>query len=452
MHSSIDAIVLAAGCSTRFLSSYNKLAHKIGNLELLNHTCNNVTKCTRIVVVTTPDTAKIAIRISNHEKILQREKRGTGAAVKDALTHSSLAKKHSQWVLICYADMPLIQSRSFEQAIENLIAFNQKAEKNVGLILSAEKNDDHAYGRLVLDQEQNVVSIAEADMLHDDIPTNYRISNMINAGIVIRADVLYQYISHIPVCHNGEERITDLIQILTQHGYRFGYHLMSPEEAHGVNTIEELEVCEKIFQKHARQKHRAMGCIMPEAESVFFSHDTFIEHDVTVMPHVYFGEGVVIKSGSIIQPFCMLSHCVIENSIVGPFAHIRNDTHLQTSTVGNFVEVKSSTIHRGSKIKHLSYIGNADIDENVNVGAGVITCNYDGFQKHHTSIGKDSFVGAGSIFVAPITVGANNLVAAGSIVQESVTSQDNIIISRHTQKIIPNGFRRYKNKKQEEKL
>lgn len=452
MYNNVSSIVLAAGCSKRFLSSHSKQSHKIGNLEIVNHTCNNLAKCSRIIVVTTQRTSQINIKAKNHEKILQRSTLGTGAAIKDALSFSSLVDSRPQWILICYADMPLIHSSSFEKAIEQLISRNYQSERYIGVILSAEKNDEHVYGRLILDQEGNVVGIAEADILNDAIPANHSISNMINAAIAIKADMLYKYISYIKPCHNGEERITDLIKILTQDKYRFGYHVISQDEAHGVNTVEDLAICERIFQDRARKKHRAIGCIMPDAESVFFSHDTYVEKDVIVMPNVYFGESVVIKSGSVIQPFCVLSHCVVEQSVVGPFAHIRNNAQVYSSTIGNFVEIKTSTIQHSSKIKHLSYIGDAEIAENVNIGAGVITCNYDGFQKNRTCIGKDSFVGAGSTLLAPITIGESNFVAAGSVVQKSVMSRDNLIISRSVQQVIQQGFSRYKQKKQKEVL
>lgn len=243
----------------------------------------------------------------------------------------------------------------------------------------------------------------------------------------------------------GEFYLTDIIHLAKSKGLKSIAVEGSPEEFMGVNSPQELAVAERLFQDRQRQKFLSAGVRMQDPSSVYFSHDTKIEADVLIEPHVFFGPGVQIKRHATIKGFSHLEESHVgEATIVGPFARLRPGTILEKEArVGNFVEVKKSTVGEGTKISHLTYIGDATLGKNVNIGAGTITCNYDGYKKHKTIIHDNVFIGSNSALVAPINIGKNALVGAGSTLTQDV-EEDGLALSRKEQANIKLGAKKFR--------
>ena len=260
--------------------------------------------------------------------------------------------------------------------------------------------------------------------------------NLCNAGVYISdIHLLFRLLSKVKLNSNKREMyLTDIIDIAHNKKIHIGASYSEEIENIGINNRENLAMAEKEMQNIIRSKVMKNGVTLVAPETVFFSHDTKISKDVYIAPNVVFGPGVKIAEGVRIEAFCHLEGVTIKkNSIIGPFARLRPGTILEESTkVGNFVEIKNSTIKKGSKVNHLSYVGDSNIGANVNIGAGVITCNYDGVNKNKTSIGNDSFIGSNVSLVAPLKLGANTLVGAGSVITKDVPS-DMLAVERNKQ-------------------
>lgn len=273
-----------------------------------------------------------------------------------------------------------------------------------------------------------------------------------NSGLLIRKDVLKKLINEIkPSKITGELYITEIVKLAYKNGFKCRYLQRSSEELLGVNTCSELAEMEKIFQNHMRKKHMENGVHLVAPETVFFSYDTKIEQSVTIHPYVVFLNNVHIKSGSIIGPFCVIEGAEIQNAQVGPFSRLRTGTTLcEGAKAGNFVEIKNSTISEKSKINHLSYVGDSFVGQNTNIGAGTITCNYDGFTKYNTHIGNNVFIGSNSAIVAPINIGDDAVIGAGSTITKNINN-DELAISRNHQINYENGASRFRERTKRKK-
>ena len=297
------------------------------------------------------------------------------------------------------------------------------------------------YGRIFCDKKKVVQEIIE----YRDATPEQRENNLCNSGVMlIRGDRLLELLEAIDNKNaKGEYYLTDIVSIARKKGWSTHLVETHAEEVLGVNAPAELALVEGIFQKRQRHHFLEQGVTLLDPASVYFSYDTEIANDVQVEPHVFFGPGVKVASHVHIKAFCHIEGAHLQaHSIVGPFARLRPGTTLaHHAKVGNFVEIKNAQIGEHAKVSHLSYIGDATLEGHVNIGAGTITCNYDGVKKAKTLIQEGTFVGSNTALVAPVTLGANSIIAAGSVITKDVP-EDALAVARGTQEIIPNGARK----------
>ena len=267
--------------------------------------------------------------------------------------------------------------------------------------------------------------------------------------MVIKTALIDNFINKIDNNNaSGEYYLTDVVAIAKNENYKIGYAIAEENEVMGINSRDQLAEAEKLFQDKKRLEFMKNGVTLINPESVYFSYDTEIENDVIIEPNVVFMEGVKIHSNVEIKSFSYLEKCEIKTgAVVGPFARIRPETIIEKNAkIGNFCEIKKSTIGEGTKVNHLTYIGDTTVGKNTNIGAGTITCNYDGYSKFKTKIGNNCFIGSNTIMVAPIEIGDNALTGAGSIITKNV-EEKSIAITRAEQKNIENAIDKYREKR-----
>ena len=419
------AIILAAGKSTRMKSAQSKVLHPVGGRSMIKWVTALAREAgiERIVCVVGEANAdvKAAAETLGLEIAIQEPQQGTGHAVQCA---KNALKDFEGQVVVLYADTPLIKAETLENVFR---AF----ETHDLAVLGFEPEDPAAYGRLVT-QGEELHAIVEAK---EASPEQLAIG-LCNSGVLAgQSTDLFNACDRVTNDNvKGEYYLTDIVEILRGDGKSATVIKASETEVLGVNDRVDLARAEAAFQDRMRSSVMKNGVTLKHPESVYFSYDTEIEADVTIDANVIFGPGVRIKSGSVINGFCHIEGAVIgQNAQIGPFARLRPGTDLAESTkVGNFVETKKATVGKGSKINHLSYIGDADLGENVNVGAGTITCNYDGFNKHKTTIQDGAFIGSNSALVAPVTIGAGAFLGSGGVVTDDVPD-DALALARSKQ-------------------
>ncbi len=413
-------IILAAGHGRRMNSCIPKVLHKIGNFSMLDnviHTSKQLNYKNILVVVNSSVREKIS-SIKGVELLTQELTLGTGNAVKIAIKNLS----DSSIVVVLYGDTPLVKSNTIASMVAHL--------KNNAFVCLGFKTTNQEYGRLVI-ENNNLKKIEE----HSD-DRKYNNEFFANAGVLVgHTKHFRELIEQIePNNFTGEYYLTDIISIATQNSLPIGYIIVDEKEAIGVNNRHDLAKAERYFQKERRKYFIDSGVMLTDSNTVFFSLDTQIGNDTIIEPYVFFGPGVTIEPEAKILSFSHLENCLIKkDAIIGPFTRIKDSTIIDCSaTVGNFVEIKQSTVGKKSKIKHLSYIGDTEIGHNSNLGAGTIVCNYDGKNKHKTMIGNSCFIGANSSLIAPINISDDAKVAAGSVIVEDVP-KGNLAIARKRQ-------------------
>jgi bifunctional UDP-N-acetylglucosamine pyrophosphorylase/glucosamine-1-phosphate N-acetyltransferase len=409
--SSAAAVILAAGLGTRMKSSLPKAAHKLANRPMLSHLLATAeTVFQNITVVAGPEMERLAAMAAPHRVAIQAERLGTAHAALAAA-----AGFGSGDVAIIFADNPLIEAAT----LRRLLAARREA--GAGLALMAMRPADPArYGRLVQDDCGRITRIVEwADATPEE-----RGIGLCNAGALCGpADRLLPWLRQIRADNaRGEYYLTDLVGLAVADGAGVIAVEAAEEELRGINSRVELAAAEAIVQQRLRLAAMEAGATLTAPETVFFSHDTQLAPDTVVGPHVVFGPGVCVEGAAEIRAFSHLEGCrVAAGAIVGPYARLRPGTRIGSSAhVGNFCELKAATVGAGAKVNHLSYIGDASVGAGTNVGAGTITCNYDGFAKHRTTIGERVFVGSNSTLVAPVTLGDGAFTAAGSVITSDV--------------------------------
>jgi bifunctional UDP-N-acetylglucosamine pyrophosphorylase / glucosamine-1-phosphate N-acetyltransferase len=427
-------IVLAAGKGSRMKSEKPKVLHEVAGEAILSHIINKILSLKnritidQIVIVLGENSESIKLFLSknfpNVKIAIQNEQKGTADAV---LTTKSLFKNYTGKLIILCGDTPLISTK----LLFNLVTIS----KNFRLGLAAFKTSKpFGYGRVVLDKFKKVTSILEE---RDANNLEKKIS-LCNTGIYIsETKLLFLLLSKVKFNSvNKEMYLTDIVNIAKKDNIEIGITFSKEIESLGVNDREGLAMVEKEMQVLLRNKAMKKGVTLIAPETVFFSKDTKVSKDVYIGPNVVFGPGVRIAEGVRIEAFCHLEGVTIKRKcIIGPFARLRPGTVLEESSkIGNFVEVKNSKIKKGSKVNHLSYVGDAGIGSNVNVGAGVITCNYDGINKHKTNVGDNSFIGSNVSLVAPIKIGSNALIGAGSVITKDVPN-NKLAVERNKQVI-----------------
>ena len=407
------AILLAAGLGTRMRSQLPKALHPLAGRPMLNHliaACEGVFD--RIVVVVGPDMPALEAAASPHPTVVQAERLGTGHA---ALQAAPLLNGFEGDVAVLYADNPLISAETLRRL--------RAARQESGLALLAMRPADPAkYGRVVQDAAGNVERIVE----FADASAEERAIGLCNAGVLCApAADLFRWLRGVRNDNRaGEYYLPDIIPLAVSDGQRVRAVEAPEAELRGINS--RLELADAEAEVQARLRHAAManGATLIQPGSVVFCHDTVLGQDVTIEPHVVFGPGVQVESGATIRAFSYLEGCTVRGgAVVGPYARLRPGTVVGPfAHVGNFVELKNTTLGVGAKANHLSYLGDSDIGAKTNIGAGTITCNYDGFAKYRTTIGEGVFVGSDSVLVAPVKLGDGAFVAAGSVITQDVAA------------------------------
>ena len=404
------AVLLAAGLGTRMKSVLPKACHPIAGQPMLRHLIDSATAAfERIVVVVGPDMPQVAALAAPHPVVVQQERLGTGHA---ALQAASLFGEGE--VAVLYADNPLVTP----QTLRALLA--RRAKGDVGLALLAMRPDDPGrYGRVI-----GANGLVERIVEWADASEAERAEGLCNAGVLCAPAA--RMAGWLRALRNdnakGEYYLTDVVALARAEGARVAAVEAPYEELRGINSRAELAEAEAVVQRRLRLAALEAGVTMTAPETVFLATDTRLASDVTVGPNVVFGPGVTVESGVEIHAFSHLAGCHVgASAIVGPFARLRPGTTVGAGAhVGNFVELKNTALGAGAKANHLSYLGDADIGARSNVGAGTITCNYDGYAKHRTRIGAGVFVGSDAVLVAPVSIGDGAFIAAGSVITETV--------------------------------
>jgi bifunctional UDP-N-acetylglucosamine pyrophosphorylase/glucosamine-1-phosphate N-acetyltransferase len=440
MTKDLSIIILAAGKGTRMKSDLPKVMHKVANREMLNMVIDEAKKLEpkNIAIVVSEEMKAFEEKILNEHKeakikfILQKERKGTGHAVKVALDEiEHVASK----CLILYGDTPLISASSLKKMLEKLDEISL-------CILGFEAYEETAYGRLIVDVNGHLEKIVE----YKDASLAEKEINLCNSGVMaVDGKIIKKLIAKIKNDNAaGEFYLTDLVSLVNEEKLKCGFIHIDEEEVLGVNSRAELDNVENIKQNQLRKKMMDLGVTLLDSASIYFSFDTKISHDVVIHQNVVFGVGVEIEKNVEIKSFCHIEGAKIASgAVVGPFARIRPQTKIaQNVRIGNFVEIKKSHLKKGSKVNHLSYIGDAEIGEDSNVGAGVITCNYDGYNKFETKIGDNVFVGSNSALIAPLEIAEGAVVAAGSVITKNV-AKDELVVARSKQTAILDGGKKF---------
>ncbi|MDR1334075.1 MAG: bifunctional UDP-N-acetylglucosamine diphosphorylase/glucosamine-1-phosphate N-acetyltransferase GlmU, partial [Holosporaceae bacterium] len=434
-----SAIILAAGMGTRLKSEIPKIYHKIGGLSLIDHVIATAKSINsqEIVAVLNPNYQNIKFKFeADVRRVHQSALLGTADAVRCGF--EAIAGTSSQWIYVLYGDIPLITP----ETLAKMLNIAQSSEETAVVVLAMDAVGSSGLGRLEpASQEGTIRGIIEAK---DDLGSSPTLP-LCNAGMLIRKDILEKFLKDIqPSSSTGEFYITEIVRLAHEGGHVCRYYQGDSRELAGVNTRAELAALENFFQERERKKHLNNGVTLVAPETVFFSHDTRLENDVTVYPYVIFSENVYVKSGAQIGPFCVVEGSFIKNAQVGPFSRLRTGTTIaDAAKIGNFVEVKNSVISEQAKINHLSYVGDSDVGRNTNIGAGTITCNYDGFKKHRTTIEENVFIGSNTALVAPVKVRARATVGAGSVIVKNV-EEGELAIARSDQKSIKDWYEKFR--------
>ena len=404
------AIILAAGLGTRMKSALPKTLHRIAGRSMLRHllaSCESVFD--RVVVVLGPDMDAVQREAEPHACVVQHERLGTAHAALQAVEHFGDGE-----VAVLYADNPLVRPETLRAMLD------RRARGDAGLGLLAFRPVDPArYGRVITTDGyvERIVEWADASAAE-------RAIDLCNAGVLCAAAPdMARWLGAVRNDNaKGEYYLTDIVSLARTEGARVAAVEAPAQELAGVNSRVELAAAEAVVQGWLRVAAMDAGVTMIDPGSVFLQADTAFEADVTIEPNVFFGPGVSVATGAIIRAHSHLEGCTIgRDCIIGPFARLRPGTVLDHDVhIGNFVEVKASTLAAGVKASHLTYLGDASVGEETNIGAGTITCNYDGVFKHRTTIGARVFIGSDTALVAPVTVGDGASVAAGSVIVDDV--------------------------------
>lgn len=423
-------VILAAGQGSRMLSDLPKVLHKVGAVPMVGHALAAAASLNpaRTIVVAghgAEAVTKAVARLDESAQIaLQTEQLGTGHAVAQALP---LLDGFDGRVIVLYGDTPFIS----EDTLANLSSHDADV-----VVLGFEAADPGRYGRLVTDADGNLLRIVE----FKDADDATRAIRLCNSGVMAAdAALLRQFVGALGNDNaSGEYYLTDIPGLAREAGHRAAVVTCDESETLGVNSRAELARAEAIFQTRRRAQALAEGVTLTAPETVFFALDTHIGRDAIIGPNVVFGPGVTIESGAEILAFCHLEGChVSTGATVGPFARLRPGAELGGDVhVGNFVEIKNAVLDEGVKVGHLTYLGDAHVGERTNIGAGTITCNYDGVMKHRTEIGRDVFIGSDTMLVAPVSIGDGAMTGSGSVITQNVPA-DGLGLGRALQVIKP---------------
>ena len=430
----IGVVILAAGAGTRMNSDRPKVLHELAGAPLLHHAMRAASALgpSRTVVVTGvgAEAVQKSARAFDPEvaTVLQAERLGTAHAVLQARDHFA---DHDGDVLVLYGDTPFVTPETLERMLE------ARANADIVILGFETATPDARYGRLVTDGNrlQKIVEWKDADEAT-------RAIRLCNSGVICaEGTFLFDLLREVRADNAaGEYYLTDIVELAARRGMTSTVVRCDESETLGINSRQELMAAEQAFQTRARAQALDDGVSLSAPDTVQFAYDTYVGRDTIIEPYVVFGPGVTIESDARIRAFSHLEGChVSRGATVGPFARLRPGAELSEDVhVGNFVEIKAATIAEGAKVNHLSYIGDAEVGERTNIGAGTITCNYDGVFKHRTVIGRDAFIGSDTMLVAPVTVGDGAMTATGSVITQDVPAGA-LALARARQEVKP-GF------------
>ncbi|HEU4957011.1 MAG TPA: bifunctional UDP-N-acetylglucosamine diphosphorylase/glucosamine-1-phosphate N-acetyltransferase GlmU [Sphingomicrobium sp.] len=442
-----SVVILAAGQGTRMRSDTHKVLHPIAGRPMLMHLLSTVERmgAERSVVVVGKGREQLEKALHGHgvATALQAEQKGTGHAVQ--MAEEAMAGFEGS-VLILYGDTPFVTEETLRRMLDRLAA-----EDGPGVVvLASSPADGKTYGRVILGEGDRISKMVE----YKDANEAERAVKLCNSGMMaVGSADLFRWLTKVGNANAASEYyLPDIVMIAKDEGRAPVAIEGEPFETAGVNSRAELAHLELDWQRRRREEALEQGATLIDPESVWFSADTKLGRDCTIEPHVVFGPGVQIADGATIRAFSHIEGAIIATACeVGPFARLRPGAVLgEGAKVGNFVEVKKSNLGKGAKANHLSYIGDANVGDRANIGAGTITCNYDGFGKYQTEIGPEAFIGSNSALVAPVSIGAGAIIGAGSVVTKNVAA-DELAIARGEQKGFAGWAARFRARQQAKK-
>lgn len=443
--SDLAIVILAAGKGTRMKSVTHKVLHPLGGRPMLHHLLDTVAPLNpaKKVIVVGADKEQVETSVGTIADIVVQEPQlGTGHAVQMT---KDLLKGFDGDVLILYGDVPLITEATMQKMIDT-----RKESGAAVVVLGFRPKDTKAYGRLKVNDDGNLDAIIEFKDANDE----ERTITLCNSGIMsMTGEHMFDLLDALDDNNAAKEfYLTDVVEIANKKDLSCAVVEADEQEVMGINSRGELAEAEAVFQNNRRQYFMAEGVTLVDPETVYFSYDTVIGRDVTIGPNVVFGPGCRVSDNVTIHPFCHIEGATIgRGSSIGPFARLRPDAELGNGVkVGNFVEIKKAEIEDGAKVNHLSYVGDARVGKNANIGAGTITCNYDGYFKYHTDIGEGAFIGSNSALVAPVTIGDGAIVGAGSVVTMAVEA-DALAIARGKQRALGGWASNFRTNQQNKK-
>ncbi|MBY8820899.1 bifunctional UDP-N-acetylglucosamine diphosphorylase/glucosamine-1-phosphate N-acetyltransferase GlmU [Sphingomonas colocasiae] len=436
----LAAIVLAAGQGTRMKSDIHKVLHPIAGRPMLHHLLATVGALapmrTIVVVGAGREQIEASLDGSGAAFAVQSEQLGTGHAVRQA--ESALSDFDGD-VLILYGDVPLVGEATMRGMIDRLNA----DDRPVAVVLAFRPDNAAAYGRIVTEGDGTIAKMVE----YKDATPEERAIDLCNSGLMaVRARDLFDLLGRIGNDNAaGEYYLPDIVMLALAEGRRSAVVEADPWEVAGVNSRAELAAVEGEWQRRRRASAMAEGTTLIAPETVWFAHDTVLGRDIVIEPNVFFGPGVTVADRVVVRGFSHIEGATIgAGAEVGPYARLRPGAVLgEKSKIGNFVEMKKAVLGPGAKANHLTYLGDADVGAGANIGAGTITCNYDGYFKYRTEIGEGAFIGSNSALVAPVRIGAGAIVGAGSVITRDVEA-DALAVARAQQEAKPGRAKRFR--------
>ncbi|HEY5722014.1 MAG TPA: bifunctional UDP-N-acetylglucosamine diphosphorylase/glucosamine-1-phosphate N-acetyltransferase GlmU [Allosphingosinicella sp.] len=434
------AIVLAAGMGTRMKSDLHKVMHEIAGRPMLAHLLDSVRALgperTIVVLGSAREQVEPLVTAEGGETVVQEQQLGTGHAVRQA---EAMLAGFDGDVLILYGDTPLVEPATMLRMLQRLNAGDAPAV----VVLASRPADPRHYGRIIADADGTIEKMVE----YKDATEEERSVDLCNSGLMaVRSADLWPLLSGVENDNeSGEYYLPDIVMLAGGVGRRSAVIETDADEVAGINSRSELSAVEAEWQRRRREAAMVDGVGLIAPETVWFSHDTKIGRDSTVEPNVIFGPGVTIGEGVRIRGFSHVEGATIAaGAEIGPYARLRPGAEIgEKARIGNFVEVKKSRLGKGAKANHLSYIGDAEVGAGANIGAGTITCNYDGYFKYGTNIGEGAFIGSNSALVAPVSIGAGAIVGAGSVVTKDVEA-DALALGRGEQEVKPGWAARFR--------
>ncbi|WP_245953878.1 bifunctional UDP-N-acetylglucosamine diphosphorylase/glucosamine-1-phosphate N-acetyltransferase GlmU [Parasphingopyxis lamellibrachiae] len=434
------AIILAAGKGTRMKSARHKVLHSIAGKPMLGHLMDELARLdpakTVVVLGAGREEVEPFVVERGASVAVQEDQLGTGHAV---LRAREVLADFDGAVLACFGDVPMVRAETVAKMLETLNA----PDAPTCVVLGFRPNDALAYGRIIADNAGRIGKMVE----YKDSSAEERAVNLCNSGLIAaKAADMFALLDRVGNDNaQGEYYLPDMVMVAQADGRHSAVIEAAPWEVAGINSRAELADAERAWQDRRREQAMADGATLVDPATVWFSHDTRIGRDVTIEPQVRFGPGSSVADGATIHAFSHIEGASVgAGCSVGPYARLRPGAVMEEgSKVGNFVEMKQATLGKGAKASHLTYLGDATIGAGANIGAGTITCNYDGYFKYQTEIGEGAFIGSNSALVAPVKIGAGAIVGAGSVVTKDVET-DALVLARGEQSAKPGWAKRFR--------